>query len=670
MSIGIPQGVSEGVNIFTRMLNSGVVQGTLSRCGLPVPGIGANIKNKYGDEKEQYKDQCKGPVYWARERLFTFGIFGGIVAKILSFLIGRSQKADPENEGAGAKLFSKLAPIKFLLDIGALIGIGGSIYSQYHKLHVKAGVSDKAYIREVSRNVGVPLETVAHDFLKGKADAARLLRYNRSKERNEQKEVEDILTNVRNGKRIKKFFIGGAGTGKTHTMRKICNEIIEYEANQTSSPKREVVVRTLSIPDLGKRIAGTNSWLGNVQEAASALQVQGADAALGLFKNNPQTTLLHCLSGISDEIEAAHKQGKRYVLQLDEIDKIWTLAKNPETNKLEAGGIVSEIALQLQQILEYENLDIILTSNAEASRMMGLDELVAEGKNEQSLPSQLVGLIDRINKIRTNMTTPDYDTQSRITAAYLMELKRTTNKTYEQLFANEILDQIPNYGSLPEQDFEDKLATLLYKDIYQSTDPSNVRDIAIANIELNRSTHLSNNPDRYIEAAAFKTLNGRLIHEAIMEKYKDNIENCSALGGRLDQVTLTGINSYLRTVLQPAFDDINKRLEKQIGEAKVQQEQQRITEEEKTKKEDAVKADLNIRKAYQEVKDLETRFLKLTDVEVEKLISADQEKSEDERITSRIDSFLSDECLLKTQPNRLKNRARFLLAELNIALAA
>lgn len=543
---------NKGMNILGRVANSGIVQGALKVAGRPVHGVGADLKDIYGADnwREKAKKEATGPAFWARHHLLTYGILGGVGCWVGSLALGQFIKKDPETYG-------KLGPISGLLNIASFIGVAGSIYSQYHGIHYKAfgdleyGRAKFGGIQERSK----VLTSVDDKHLKSQKELfGKFIKFNNSESKPEQDEVIRVFDEVNRGARVKKFFVGGAGTGKTHTMDAVCQAIKDYEASKElkdGEQRKEVVIKTLNISELVKALTAVNS---KISEAGNVLDAVGIDSGiLALGKENPQLMLLTSIDAIIDEAKLAEKNGKRFVLYVDEIHQIWKLAKSGEGYDNPTLGI---IANQFQKLLELNNIDVLMTSNEEPSSMMGFEKLAKEGRTDE-LPQDLVGLVDRLRKVRVAITEPEFETQARIAAAYILNLPEELGVSRDKIYSDEVKNILSSKRQNESE--EDALTRVIYEQNYVQK--------GVLSVDTRRAKHyLSRNPEAFFNAKALEKLNGRLIHNAINVNYGSDLITKPKDGQVAPKVTIAGVGNYLMRILAGEREDVKKMYESDLRE--------------------------------------------------------------------------------------------------------
>lgn len=634
--------VREGVGFAGRLLNSPIVEGVVSYAGIPLPKIGADIKKTRSEEA--LKDPTKTPkgiVNWIRERVLTYGVVAGVITGIGSAICGRLYISNPEGNG-------RIGWLGSVLKLFSLGSIASSMFSQYKGWYVKKVNGELAWQRYV---LGGKIPDLMKDpdmsELKKHHETVHLLRYNPQ----ETTDITRVENDIKQGKRVKAFFIGGSGTGKTHTMDHDAMLIKLYEEGKTESEKKEVVLKTISGGKLTDAVVG-RGLAGQVLDTAKQLNpelAQLGEQAMGLLKDNPQAALQTAIAGMIDEAEKAKEKGQRLVILIDEMDKIWKMAVKDGNIDLSMIGL---LATQFQRLLEYPDLDILITGNGTIREMCFLDELKKAGVKDDQIPTELIGLEQRLTKIRVHMSEPTFETQSKIIASRLIELQSKLNKPYEEFIDSIILNRlktslrIEQATALTVSDenktqVETKLAEIIYNDLY-----GRFSNIDYDNSE-KESLYLKSDPELYVEGRVFQGFSGRLISDAIMEKYCSDITSASAKGQDKSKITISGLRQYALDILRERANALGQTYGPHLNAFRQQRYAQEISDSERKEK-------LKQAEDLDSIKSLRQKCEEISSKISERSIHLSEEQIE---FITQVITFLGPESILKLAINEINLHA-------------
>ncbi len=231
--------------------------------------------------RKKHEGELKGIGYYLRRYALTWGNILGVAGIVTAFVTGRMARENPEQTSIktnGLNALSKLL---------ALVGIGGSIYSEYNKLNVLTKLGPDSYSIAASESIlnsGL-LERADNKKLKGKAERTTL-RFDPKT----QKAV-DNYGNRAQGK-LKVFLVGPPNTGKSQAMDLICGKIVQRE-ERLGKEGKEVIVEKLNGQEIIDGILGKEQAKGSLvdflgQMAGSAETAQ----ILSVFQGRGIETLL------------------------------------------------------------------------------------------------------------------------------------------------------------------------------------------------------------------------------------------------------------------------------------------------------------------------------------------------------------------------------------------
>lgn len=220
-------------------------------------------------------------------------------------------------------------------------------------------------------------------------------------------------------KPAKIFLTGIGGTGKTQGMDLIAGRIIDFEANkpidETNGEKRkEVVVLRLKGKDINEHILGLSS---NDDLISGLIAMAGVNSA----KRSAPELLLSVLNGLQDKFNKAKENNQRLIVQLDEVNELWNLAKTADGSY---DPIYAEkIANAMKKLLEGNN-DILMASNLSVADILG-------GNKEQLKASYLAGVFRQLTEASVTINAPNEDTRANVLAVYLKKQPDAAMKLFE-----------------------------------------------------------------------------------------------------------------------------------------------------------------------------------------------------------------------------------------------
>jgi len=660
----IPSGkqVSQTVGFVGNLLNHPIVEGSVGYAGIPVPLIGAKIKETRSEEalKDPSKTP-KGPINWIRERLLTYGIVGGIIAWVGSFISGRMHVANPEEN-------AKFAWLSGVLKLVGLAGIASSGFSQYKGWHVKKVNGNVAHQRYM--NAGkIPdlMQDPNMDELKKRFETRHLIKHNRA----EHGDIQRVENKILNGERVKVFYIGESQTGKTHTMSSNAMLIKQFEEEirilNPGQPRQEVVMKVVSA---GKLSDSTSSrgLFGSVIDLAKNFNAEGAQAAEqvgNILKANPQEALELAVAGMLDEATKAKEKGQRLVILIDEMDKIWNMALKDNQVDLSTVGL---IATRFQELLEFKDLDVLITGNGTLDQICFLDKLRAMKDFSDDQAPELMGLRTRLEEIRISMTTPTYATQSEIIANRILEAGKVLNKPLDEYLDPGIVAVLRQNCALNDTPIvinesnhakvEEILAQIIDQALYSEVSKIDLKQPSMVD------SYLHSNPEFVVEAKALAQLNGGYINNIIMDKYCTDIVSGCAKGLNKKMITLDGIHEYVQEILKGETEKLNKDYAVQITTRK-----RSIYDREIQAAED--KAKLTLFETVKPYKELREKYIEVAELYRDDPKAAHIKFGGDEKhkLISEVGDFLDVDKILKFDTKeRLSLKASQLLQRWNVEL--
>lgn len=413
----------------------------------------------WGPLEKRDKEKPKGFFTFVRRYCLANGYILGALGAIGMFVMNKFVKVE---EGKQPGILHALGNLgTMVLTVGAPII---ALYSQMKGVNVgwQCGKAGKTLS---------DLEKLLPSFEERK-NSELVQKTQNSPLRFRQDEKEGI-ENAANRKNIRKIFIGPSGTGKTEAMDYVAGKIVEQEgADKVLVHKIECQkLRTLIESILQKK----GQWLDLASSANSSLA-----EVVAWNSSNKVKELMTVFDGVLIKAQEAKKQNKRYVLQLDELDKLKDFAVyEKDGHEYIDLKMFKDISVKLKDVWDSTEkegieLDILATSNVDINKLFGVGTLF-QGTLQESLKllgeSALGPTHHRLRGDQCPVSLPDPLTQARIAAVYLLKVKNDLSETDEQLFDMDILAQIRNKSSDSER--EDALTKYIYENIYQKLEKSN-----------------------------------------------------------------------------------------------------------------------------------------------------------------------------------------------------
>lgn len=397
-----------------------------------------DLNKEYGPKRQVPE---KGIGYFFK-RYFSWGIAVSILAAIGSFFDKRFSSL---REGEQPTLIRAL--ISFGLRVFTFGGIGASLYSEFQKQNVWFKCGEDAFNIATGSGFLEDIEVRKNqDLIPKTIDSPLRFNDGSSGEENEDKDIRG-LCNAREDD-LKAIFIGPSGTGKTEAMDLIAGTHVKR------NPDRYVVWNIN-----GNKVAGRiQEYLEKQSGLANLFGSANEDIAKtygALTQVSASKLLTSVLAAIRVEAKRAKSEGKRLIVQFDEIDKLWNLAKGDDK-------VMAAIAGGLSDLWECKDLDIMFASNTTLQKMLGLGDRYRTIDDIEQSP--LANMWGRMRGKVISVSNPALITQSKIIATYLLKLPKKYGVAEQQLFDDEILSVISNKS--PEARERD-LAELIYMKLYK-----------------------------------------------------------------------------------------------------------------------------------------------------------------------------------------------------------
>lgn len=225
------------------------------------------------------------------------------------------------------------------------------------------------------------------------------------------------------------FLTGIGGTGKTEGMNLITGRIIDYEASKpidesNGEKRKEVVVLRLKGKEINDHILGMRS---DDDLISGLIAMAGVNSA----KRSAPELLLAVLNGLQDKFNKAKENNQRLIIQLDEVNELWNLAKNADGTYDSAYS--EKIANAMAKLLEGNN-DVLMASNLSVSNILG-------GDKEELKSSYLAGVFRRLTEMSVTVNAPDEDTRANVLAVYLKKLPESSHSLFDGELGSAIKDK-------------------------------------------------------------------------------------------------------------------------------------------------------------------------------------------------------------------------------------
>ncbi len=401
-----------------------------------------DLNKEYGPNREK----PSGGIGYYFKRYFSWGIAVSILASVGSYINNKFLSSGGGEQEQPSLLKSLGALGLKVLTFGGVIG---SIYSEFQKHNVWFKCGEDAYniatgstflsdieVREnpklISKTVNTPLR-----FNDGSGGEIT----------NEKKDVEGLCNAKEN--ELKAIFIGPSGTGKTEAMDLVVGSHVKRDPDK-------YIVWNIN----GNKVAGRiQEHIEKQGSLASLVANAGDDVARtygAITQVGASKMLTSVLAAIKVEAKRALSQGKRLIVQFDEIDKLWNLAKGDDK-------VIAAIAGGLSDLWDCKDLDILFASNNTLQNMLGLgDKYKTIADIEQS---PLANLWGRMRGKVVTLSNPTLHTQARIAATYLLRLPERCGVAEAQLFDSEILNIINGKSTTEEK--EEALTKVIYDKHYK-----------------------------------------------------------------------------------------------------------------------------------------------------------------------------------------------------------
>lgn len=295
----------------------------------------------------------------------------------------------------------------------------------------------------------------------------------------EEKVVSSTTSNVRNNV-IRRIYWGPTGTGKTEAMRKNCIEIIE------TIGKEKVEVLSVECQALKQHIhrimetSGDLLSLANMASEIAGEQVGEAASNIASWNTTNQVNELKkyfaCVRLLAKE-QLEKGEGYRFVLLLDEVDKLREFAIENRTNQNPDGEmnweLLIEISNELKALFRDPNIDLFATSNINMNEFFGLGGNYSIFRIRDQLEKTPLGPSHAsIVPCQVKLDKPDLKQQSDIAAGYIMLGQKKLNETDDQFFDHSLKEIISDKMSTDRLDKETAIARIVEDEIYSKMEES------------------------------------------------------------------------------------------------------------------------------------------------------------------------------------------------------
>ncbi len=524
------------------------------------------------DFRKKHEGELKGIGYYLRRYALTWGNILGVAGIVTAFVTGRMATANPEQTNL------RMSGLNALSKLLALVGIGGSIYSEYNKINVLTKLGPDAYSIAASESIlnnGL-LERADNKELKANAEKTTL-RFD-----SDTQKAVDNYGNRAQGK-LKVFLVGPPNTGKSQAMDLICGKIIQREERLKKEGK-EVIVEKLNGQEIIEGILGKEQakdslvdFLGQMSGNAETTQI------LSVFQGRGIKTLLNVIKRAKIAAKDAAEHGKRYVFVFDEVDKLFILAKGGEGNTTN-NEILGMIATQLKELNDDKNLDVLYAANASPAEFLGL----SADKPGDAKTSAVAGLYNDLEKtMKLRIDIPDFHTQANIIATYLLQLPKELKVAPERLFSQEINEVIKDKSG---KEREQALANYIYDKIYKDLESVNLESVDDLVTKWDDKCLEKN---LYLNKVAFGEFSGGAIREVINSLASDTelVKDGKLLGGANVGIDLITKVIKKKLDLPEYLAVVNVQRKKLVEE----QERQKIAAEQaRRREEEAVPSGLRV----------------------------------------------------------------------------
>lgn len=446
--------------------------------------------NKYWKEKKE-----AGKLYYllalANRYIFCWGAVLGVALKFCDFSLGRYIQSNSDGVNPLVSFGKQITGLAWMVCIGA------AGYSQF------TGANKKYYVDETEQliargendlNATIKILNNNDDLAKQAVNST--LRHSDK----EQKAIKTVIGNYQGP--VKAFIIGNHKTGVTALMNSIAGQIINHERGKKDGTQREVVVQKICGNDIVAQLLGIkkdDEGQEIIKQGLAGLAGQFGLGDVGDLLKGQGSGLLSVMLALRKKLEDATKEeSKRIVLQFDEVNAIWSLARTQD-NKYDT-VLIGNVVNILKDLSE-KNCDILFACNTDPGDPLGLASVLSKEELQALLEGNLGKWYREVyQKGKISLSLPDTQTKSRIAAAYLTNLPKHLGIDSAQLFASEINDSI-----LDEETLAQELVQRIRKRFEILTIPK--EQLQKANFDTFEA--------RWIENDAFSKLTQGLIEEVI-----------------------------------------------------------------------------------------------------------------------------------------------------------
>lgn len=457
-----PIGADTAIDIGTRVVGLAKkwkwVGATVGVLGRPIEGKKI-LDMQHGEKQEEFKDKTKGPLWFLRRHVFLWGYLAGLLGLVGTFVIGRVLKAIPEGQAASRSMtWGHLASWAL-----TLIGFGGALYSDVSTTNVETAcginAGRQARVGELLKDPEVVTtreNSKLVDLYKNNRrrynDEESLKEYDPSDPTSPKNEWRDLKELV-NQKRLKGLLHGTGGTGKSDGMDFVAGGFMAG----SGKPLDTFIVKYINGNILSTKIRQKVDAKIEAAEAIASMGGERGSKVASIISASAQETLIDILELIKAEGRAAKKNNKEFIVQFDEIDKIFSLAQ--EEGKEPDDNFLTVIGAQIAEIFEKSDVNILMASNETMRKLFRLDRY-----DNKEMPGSLKGVVSRLEGPSRSISLPSFSTQQRIIALQLLGIAEEFKVSEERIFDKPIYDAIRGCKTFEEKEMA--LAKYTKKQIY------------------------------------------------------------------------------------------------------------------------------------------------------------------------------------------------------------
>jgi len=419
-----------------------------------------------GPNKKEGAVRPKGILGFVRRYVTSYGYILTALSAAANFILNR-QPAEGEKSGF----------LMGLVKLGAQILMIGSpiltLYSQMKGFPIfsQAGEAGKEEAQLESLG-GSKLDVRDKDFL-AKAATNPIQRFNTGKGPDGKviivngrslKDEHSNLISISNGREIRVGLIGPQGTGKSTGSDIVVGRILKQEGADNC------VVLMMDCKKI-KHVIEENLEAQGAYENLSELGGGMTQNIMALKKMKSTEMLNLYMKDIIQKAREANAKGKRFIVQVDDIHVLRDFAErqNQQGQKYIDYDAFHEIMSTFNLVWEQSKkrtgieMDIIYTSNVSVAQIFGIDP--NDLKQLDWLKGTVLGPIyNRLVGDQETIGMPQTYTQTKIIAAYLLEMQQYLKESDTQFFGD---DLIPVVQGKSGADKEKALADYIFNEFYE-----------------------------------------------------------------------------------------------------------------------------------------------------------------------------------------------------------